>query len=108
MCNLATDKQMCITFQPKCMLIVSHFMCRFEAMRRLENCGEYFSDEEMKKRDPMLYEEMIGQFLTDEETVNMSRNLMSDNMQLSQLLLRHLQVMQNNEVYEQQIEKQVN
>ena len=77
-------------------------------MRRLENGGEYFSDEEMKKRDPLLYEEMIGQFLTAEDTANMSQKLMGENVQLSHLLLRHLQVMQNNEMYQQQIDKQVN
>jgi hypothetical protein len=76
-------------------------------MRRLEIGGEYFSDEEMKIRDPLLYEEMIGQFLTDDETVSLAQKGASSDVQLSQLLLKHLQVMQNNELYQQQFEKQV-
>lgn len=76
-------------------------------MRRLEIGGEYFSDMEMKKRDPMLYEEMIGQFLTDEETSSMAQSEASSDPQLSQLLLGHLQAMQNNERYEEQVEQQV-
>ena len=76
-------------------------------MRRLEKSGKYFSDEEMKTRDPLLYEEMIGQFLTDEEAAAMAQDDISNNSQLSQLLLRHLQSMQNNELYEFQVEQQV-
>ncbi|MEQ2216662.1 hypothetical protein XENOCAPTIV_019980, partial [Xenoophorus captivus] len=29
--------------------------------------GEYFSEEQMRMREPLLYEQYIGQFLTDEE-----------------------------------------
>jgi hypothetical protein len=76
-------------------------------MRRLEIGGEYFSEEEMKRRDPLLYEEMIGQFLTDEEAVSLAQTGTSSDTQLSQLLLKHLQVMQNNELYKQQLETQV-
>lgn len=31
--------------------------------------GEYFSEEQMRMREPLLYEQYIGQFLTDEEVI---------------------------------------
>lgn len=29
--------------------------------------GQYFSEEQMRMREPLLYEQYIGQYLTDEE-----------------------------------------
>ncbi|XP_046387635.1 coiled-coil domain-containing protein 97 [Ischnura elegans] len=40
---------------------------RFEAMQKLISEGSYFSEEEMKNRNPLLYEQLIGQHLTSEE-----------------------------------------
>ncbi|ESN92746.1 hypothetical protein HELRODRAFT_189599 [Helobdella robusta] len=40
---------------------------RYEKMTRLEREGEYFSEEEMKGRNPLMYEQMIGRYLNDEE-----------------------------------------
>lgn len=76
---------------------------RYEAMRQLDALGEYFSDEEMKRRDPLLYDEMIGQHLTDDEAMAMvaADKGMKDHL-LSNVLLQHVQVMQNNELYERQ------
>ena len=76
--------------------------CRYEAMRQLEAAGDYFSDEEMKCRDPLLYEDMIGQHLTDEDVSAMLTvdKTMEDHA-LSEVLLQHIQVMQNNKLYEQ-------
>jgi len=70
-------------------------------MRRLEALGEYFSDEEMKRRDPLLYEDMIGQHLTDDDVQTMiaADKEMKDHA-LSNVLLKHIQVMQNNELYQ--------
>jgi len=70
-------------------------------MRRLEALGEYFSDEEMKRRDPLLYEDMIGQHLTDDDVQSMiaADQEMKDHA-LSNVLLKHIQVMQNNELYQ--------
>lgn len=74
---------------------------RYEAMRQLEALGDYFSDEEMKRRDPLLYEDMIGQHLTDDDAKAMITvdETMKDHI-LSEVLLQHMQVMQNNELYE--------
>jgi len=70
-------------------------------MRRLEALGEYFSDEDMKRRDPLLYEDMVGQHLTEDDVQTMlaADKDMKDHA-LSEVLIRHIQVMQNNELYE--------
>ncbi|XP_060041981.1 coiled-coil domain-containing protein 97 isoform X2 [Erinaceus europaeus] len=40
---------------------------RYAALRELIQGGEYFSDEQMRFRAPLLYEQYIGQYLTEEE-----------------------------------------
>ncbi|XP_072169028.1 coiled-coil domain-containing protein 97-like [Diadema setosum] len=40
---------------------------RYEALKKLESEGSYFSDDEMRSRDPLMYEQLVGQYLTDEE-----------------------------------------
>lgn len=69
---------------------------RLEAMRRLSESGDYFSDEEMKRRDPLLYEQMIGQYLSYDEVQS---QIDKSDMRLSNILLGHIQMTQNNEVY---------
>ncbi|CAM6002038.1 unnamed protein product [Sphagnum balticum] len=39
---------------------------RYVMLRRMIGDGEYFSDWEMRQRAPLLYEQMIGQYLNDE------------------------------------------
>lgn len=40
---------------------------RYEALKVLIEKGEYFSECEMMKRNPLLYEHLVGQYLTEEE-----------------------------------------
>uniref|UniRef100_A0A8C6NJA6 Coiled-coil domain containing 97 n=1 Tax=Nothobranchius furzeri TaxID=105023 RepID=A0A8C6NJA6_NOTFU len=40
---------------------------RYAALRALQKEGRYFSEEQMRMREPLLYEQYIGQYLTDEE-----------------------------------------
>uniref|UniRef100_A0A668RJV4 CCD97-like C-terminal domain-containing protein n=2 Tax=Oreochromis aureus TaxID=47969 RepID=A0A668RJV4_OREAU len=40
---------------------------RYAALRALQKDGQYFSEEQMRMREPLLYEQYIGQYLTDEE-----------------------------------------
>ena len=40
---------------------------RYEALKKLEREGKFFSDDEMKARDPLMFEQLIGQYQTDEE-----------------------------------------
>lgn len=40
---------------------------RYEALNRLKQDGTYFSEVEMMKRNPLLYEQLIGQYLSEDE-----------------------------------------
>lgn len=40
---------------------------RYEALKKLIEEGEYFSESEMMKRNPLLYEHLVGQYLTEEQ-----------------------------------------
>lgn len=40
---------------------------RFRALQKLQNESDYFSEKEMMSRNPLLYEQLVGQYLTDEE-----------------------------------------
>ncbi|XP_054890931.1 coiled-coil domain-containing protein 97 isoform X1 [Poeciliopsis prolifica] len=57
---------------------------RYAALRALQKDGEYFSEEQMRMREPLLYEQYIGQFLTDEEVVERSQEAMLDGAQEGQ------------------------
>ena len=77
---------------------------RYEAMKQLVDGGEYFSEEEMKQRDPLLYEQMVGQYLNDDE---IHAQIDKSDLSFSNILLKHIQVLQNNEVYAAQVNLQV-
>ncbi|XP_075941355.1 coiled-coil domain-containing protein 97 [Anarhichas minor] len=51
---------------------------RYAALRALQREGEYFSEEQMRIREPLLYEQYIGQYLTDEEVLERSQEAMQD------------------------------
>ncbi|KAM3964264.1 coiled-coil domain-containing protein 97 [Aphomia sociella] len=40
---------------------------RYRAMQKLQDETDYFSEKQMMYRNPLLYEQLIGQYLTDEE-----------------------------------------
>ncbi|KAK2575195.1 hypothetical protein KPH14_003230 [Odynerus spinipes] len=40
---------------------------RYEALKKLIEEGKYFSEQEMMKRNPLLYEHLVGQYLTEEQ-----------------------------------------
>ncbi|XP_032393000.1 coiled-coil domain-containing protein 97 [Etheostoma spectabile] len=54
---------------------------RYAALRALQREGEYFNDEQMRMREPLLYEQYIGQYLTDEEVLERSQEAMLDDAQ---------------------------
>lgn len=54
---------------------------RYAALRALQKEGQYFSEEEMRMREPLLYEQYIGQYLTDEEVMERSQEAMLDGAQ---------------------------
>jgi uncharacterized protein YqfB (UPF0267 family) len=45
---------------------------RFAAVARLENSG-YFDDLEMQKRDPLLYEELVEKYMTEDEKLALQK-----------------------------------
>ncbi|XP_035037704.2 coiled-coil domain-containing protein 97 [Hippoglossus stenolepis] len=51
---------------------------RYAALRALQTEGQYFSEEQMRIREPLLYEQYIGQYLTDEEVLERSQEAMLD------------------------------
>jgi len=59
---------------------------RYMYLQKLISEGEYFSEDEMKNRDPILYDYYIGQYLTPEEKLKPP----SADTTLSQLLLGHM------------------
>ncbi|XP_070779653.1 coiled-coil domain-containing protein 97 isoform X2 [Enoplosus armatus] len=54
---------------------------RYAALRALQTEGQYFSEEQMRMREPLLYEQYIGQYLTDEEVLERSQEAMQDDAQ---------------------------
>ncbi|XP_074552603.1 coiled-coil domain-containing protein 97 [Halichoeres trimaculatus] len=52
---------------------------RYAALRVLQREGQYFSEEQMRMREPLMYEQYIGQYLTDEEVLERSQEAMQDN-----------------------------
>ncbi|KAM9346573.1 coiled-coil domain-containing protein 97 [Symphorus nematophorus] len=55
---------------------------RYAALRVLQKEGQYFSEEQMRMREPLLYEQYIGQYLTDEEVLERSQEAMQDSAQM--------------------------
>lgn len=42
---------------------------RYKALQKLQQETEYFSEKQMMLRNPLLYEQLIGQYLTDDEII---------------------------------------
>ncbi|XP_066494771.1 coiled-coil domain-containing protein 97 [Tiliqua scincoides] len=79
---------------------------RYAALQQLIRGGEYFSDEQMRSRDPLLYEQYIGQYLSDEELQALGSLKLEASCPLSGVLLdsyqeqviqRRLQIQQEQE-----------
>ena len=73
-------------------------------MKELSDKGSYFSDEEMKHRDPLLYEQMVGQYLTEEDV---QPAIDKSDLRFSTILDAHMDVLHDNIVYSIQKEMEV-
>ena len=63
---------------------------RYAALRKmLENNDEYFDETAMKSRNPLLYDQLIGRFLTKEEKEEAARPDMT-NCSLTNIILEHM------------------
>lgn len=60
---------------------------RYECLQRLMKDTDFFSEEQMRKRSPLLYEQYIGQYLTAEEKLDRDRAEIGDDLCLSQMIM---------------------
>ncbi|GMS80761.1 hypothetical protein PENTCL1PPCAC_2936, partial [Pristionchus entomophagus] len=44
---------------------------RYNALEKLKNEGVFFSDEKMRERQPLLYDRMVGRYLSDDERLHL-------------------------------------
>ena len=51
---------------------------RYAAMQELRHSGTYFSEKEMERRDPLLYDQLIGRHQTEEERMRFGEDGDSD------------------------------
>lgn len=77
---------------------------RYEAMKELTSQGEYFSEEEMKFREPYLYEQMVGQYLTEKE---IQGKIDKSDLTFSSILLKHIDQLDENIRFGQAKDKEV-
>ncbi|CAL1542623.1 unnamed protein product [Lymnaea stagnalis] len=80
---------------------------RYRALQELMDEGEYFSEEEMKWRDPLLFEQMIGQYASEaEKTEQMEQDIDRSDLKFSTILLKHMDTQVNKQFFEQLKEKE--
>ena len=77
---------------------------RYAAMQKLESENEHFSDVEMKHREPLLYEQLIGQYMTEEEAAT---NIDRSDLRLSTIIGNHMDIVQDNTLRDVQQEYEV-
>ena len=77
---------------------------RYECIKELTEKSEYFSEEEMRDRNPLLYEHYIGQYLTQEEkdTLDSSKSEMS----LSAMIMGKMNIDRRRELLTRQQEQE--
>ncbi|XP_076239386.1 coiled-coil domain-containing protein 97-like [Calliopsis andreniformis] len=62
---------------------------RYQALKTLVEQGEYFSETEMMKRNPLLYEHLIGQYMTEKQK-KMRDNIDTKNITFVNLLMESI------------------
>lgn len=73
---------------------------RYKCLKQLMEESDYFSEEEMRHRNPLLFEYYIGQFLSDDEKHRMKEK--PTDMKLSSMILENLRVDRRTKLLEQQ------
>ena len=76
---------------------------RFEYLKELMDSSSYFSEEEMRNRNPLLYEHYIGQYLSEEERQLLDNDISSD-MTLSGMILKKMELDRRSELLSRQQE----
>lgn len=63
---------------------------RYECLKQLMAKSTYFTEEEMRQRNPLLFEYYIGQFLTEDEKIKPEEN--PSDMVLSSMILKNIDI----------------
>ena len=63
---------------------------RFECLKELMENSSYFSEEAMRERNPLLFEQYVGHYLTEDEKDRLERNL--HDMSLSSLIMKNMDI----------------
>lgn len=74
---------------------------RYKYLEKLMEDSDYFSEGEMQQREPLLFEYYIGQFLSEEEKLQIGGKVNSD-MKLSSMIFMNMDVGKRTELLEQQ------
>ncbi|OAD58394.1 Coiled-coil domain-containing protein 97 [Eufriesea mexicana] len=80
---------------------------RYQALKTLIQEGEYFSETEMMKRNPLLYEHLIGQYMTEKQK-NIRDNIDIKNITFVNLLMESIERDRLNEKQKLQVEEEQN
>ncbi|CAH1956343.1 unnamed protein product [Acanthoscelides obtectus] len=64
---------------------------RYEAMKQMIQDDLYFSEIEMMKRNPLLYEQLVGQYLTDDEIRERDKYKMDDQVTFVKILMEGIE-----------------
>lgn len=76
---------------------------RFQYLQELMHSGSYFSEEEMRDRNPLLYEHYIGQYLSEEERQHLDGGISPD-VTLSGMILKKMELDRRSELLSKQQE----
>nr|CAH7715443.1 unnamed protein product [Callosobruchus chinensis] len=64
---------------------------RYEAMKQMIQDDQYFSEIEMMKRNPLLYEQLVGQYLTDDEIRERDKYKMDEQVTFVKILMEGIE-----------------
>jgi len=79
---------------------------RYQALQNMVESGsDYFKEVEMKRRNPLLYNQLIGQYLTEEEKEAKNRPDTS-NCKLSDIILEHIDITDERDKREEEEENE--
>jgi len=77
---------------------------RYQALQKMMEEGEYFSQNEMKWRDPLLFEQMVGQYETQREKD--TREVDMNDLKFSSILFKNMDGIENQELFDKMKENE--
>lgn len=85
---------------------------RYKAMQKLESETDYFSEKQMMLRNPLLYEQLVGQYMTDDE-IKERDSVDHENLNLLTMILdtvdrNHMTEIKNEQMLEESVETDLN